>query len=119
MAAGRPSPVPPQIRDALRAELSDLGLDGNAAYRLRRIAEDAYLAGYAEGHLNGGMEAHDDDRNAFDRRAKNPAHAERLRTFIADEAPSWTERVGDTPEAPVVTVSDAATVAARYIAERI
>lgn len=46
-------------------------------------------------------------------------HAARLLMAICDQAPTWAERVGDVPEAQVVSVSDAARVAAKYVTKQL
>lgn len=45
-----------------------------------------------------------------------PTEVEAMRTWIADHAPVWVEQVGEQPEAAVVSLSDAAVVAAQYVA---
>lgn len=65
MADQRVRPIPPQLRDQVESDLHDVA-DGSLRWKVRRMVEHAYAAGYAEGHLNGSQEERSDARAARD-----------------------------------------------------
>lgn len=56
-----PKPIPPQLRDAVNAAISDVRNE-DQRWKLRRLIEDAYVMGYADGHTAGHLEAGHDLR---------------------------------------------------------